>query len=57
VGFGSPSLWEGDMDGISRQEIESSLSNLLIQHAKLSGAIEILQNQLKALDAKQEKDK
>lgn len=43
------------MDGIPREEIAMSLAALQLQRAKLDGAIEMLQNQLKALDAKQEK--
>lgn len=45
------------MGSIPRKEIEASLLSLRLQAAKVAGAIEILQNQLMALDAKQKKDK
>lgn len=45
------------MDGIPREELIRSLQNLLLQRAKLEGAIEIVQNQLRSLDEKKEEDK
>lgn len=45
------------MNGIPREEIVQSLNALILQRTKLEGAIEILENQLKALDAKKVEEK